>query len=564
MAGQTGNPHATSGSSYGVDLDGNRFEVEIRNGVSYIKGTNERPSIGSTIQTGGGIYRMTDNGGVKADSHNTPQGVQSQSHGFTPAGVTTQQQRQAEDARREAERQRQLELERLKQAQIAANMTQLEKSKAASLSAIKQEQAAVDPRFYESKRQTQEQSALSRRQAEEYAAAKGLSSSGLAAQSQSAISGGLQSALGALGQSQAEAHARMERAKSDLETAYQSDVAGVQAGAEAQYLQNVIDQYYKDREYQLAKEQADRQFALQEAGLTGYYQGQLTAQGQQAQLALEMGNIELAMAKLKQEALPRELELHLSDIETKLANNELDRQTAMINLEDLMNPNGVVQTAMQLQALANSLQIETLPEQTRIQLATAQAQLNSINQSTLASRVDVEYKKAQLEKLEAEIKAIQSGGYGTGESLGFSLDPKEVANDLANRHPQDRLNMLIDLANPMTIDNNGQMIDFPGYRDLLTSSTYGSLLDKAQTELNNAQADATGRGEQMLIQIYGHPQYKPITSQEIMNSLPNGISPTTPQTQSKSTTISPYVPSTAGQPHNPNNPFAGSIGEYFR
>lgn len=89
MAGQTGNPHATSGSSYGVDLSGNRFEVDIRNGVSYIKDTNERPPIGSTIQTGGGIFRMTDNGGVKVDSHNTPQGVQSQSHGSTPTDPST-------------------------------------------------------------------------------------------------------------------------------------------------------------------------------------------------------------------------------------------------------------------------------------------------------------------------------------------------------------------------------------------------------------------------------------------------------------------------------------------
>lgn len=59
-----------SGASFGYDPTGNRFDVEIRDGISYIAGTNNRPSVGSTIETAGGIYKMTPTGGVQVSQHN--------------------------------------------------------------------------------------------------------------------------------------------------------------------------------------------------------------------------------------------------------------------------------------------------------------------------------------------------------------------------------------------------------------------------------------------------------------------------------------------------------------
>lgn len=333
----------------------------------------------------------------------------------------------AEDARREAERQRQLELERLKQAQIAANMAQLEKSKAASLSAIKQEQAAVDPRFYESKRQTQEQSALSRRQAEEYAATKGLSSSGLAAQSQSTISGGLQSALGALGQSQAEAHARMERAKSDLETAYQSDVAGVQAGAEAQYLQNVIDQYYKDREYQLAKEQADRQFALQEAGLTGYYQGQLTAAGQQAdrQFALQEAGLTGVF-----QGMPT---MQRQEWEQAMRGNELDLQTKQFNLQQLQDPNSPVNQKQVLELQMLQLQNQYAGPQMKLQLEQLRKSIAEIGKAPYKDQQQVQIDALKIAQSQEQLNQMKLQTQQMQNPQGGNIREQAVA--MAQKDP---------------------------------------------------------------------------------------------------------------------------------
>ena len=57
-------------TSYAYDPNGNKVNVVIKDGKSYLE-DGSRVGVGYTVQTGGGIYKMTDQGGVKVDSHNT-------------------------------------------------------------------------------------------------------------------------------------------------------------------------------------------------------------------------------------------------------------------------------------------------------------------------------------------------------------------------------------------------------------------------------------------------------------------------------------------------------------
>ena len=57
-------------TSYAYDPNGNKVNVVIKDGKSYLE-DGSRVGAGYTVQTGGGIYKMTDQGGVKVDSHNT-------------------------------------------------------------------------------------------------------------------------------------------------------------------------------------------------------------------------------------------------------------------------------------------------------------------------------------------------------------------------------------------------------------------------------------------------------------------------------------------------------------
>jgi len=57
-------------TSYAYDPSGKRVAVTIKDGKSYLADGSRIPT-GYTVQTGGGIYKMTDSGGVKVDTHNT-------------------------------------------------------------------------------------------------------------------------------------------------------------------------------------------------------------------------------------------------------------------------------------------------------------------------------------------------------------------------------------------------------------------------------------------------------------------------------------------------------------
>lgn len=56
-------------TSYAYDPSGKKVAVTIKDGKSYLADGSRIPT-GYTVQTGGGVYKMTDSGGVKVDAHN--------------------------------------------------------------------------------------------------------------------------------------------------------------------------------------------------------------------------------------------------------------------------------------------------------------------------------------------------------------------------------------------------------------------------------------------------------------------------------------------------------------
>lgn len=83
---------STVSQSFGVDKAGNKFAVDIRDGVSYIAGTMQRPEIGSTIQTAGGIFFMGEGyQGVRVANHNMVPVEDKQNPVLTPVEQKAQQ-----------------------------------------------------------------------------------------------------------------------------------------------------------------------------------------------------------------------------------------------------------------------------------------------------------------------------------------------------------------------------------------------------------------------------------------------------------------------------------------
>jgi hypothetical protein len=162
-------------------------------------------------------------------------------------------------------------IEELKEAQIQQQIAALDKAKSNALSALADEEAGLKPQYYDEKNRAAARSDVSDLNFAQFMASRGIQGSAGGA-NQMYSNAALQGQIGALDRQEQAARDRIARSRTGIENAYQSDVAAARAGAEAQALQAAIDQM-----------NADKLFSLQEAALTGQYQGRPTMQGQQSQ-----------------------------------------------------------------------------------------------------------------------------------------------------------------------------------------------------------------------------------------------------------------------------------------
>ena len=175
-------------------------------------------------------------------------------------------------------------IEALKQAQISANVASLGKSRDQSLSNLGAEKATIAPEYYAKRNTESTQSLLGAKNFAEFLANRGQTNSGLAGQGQIASDVALQGGLGALNQQELGANTDIARRTTDVGNAYNSDVASANAGAEATALQNTINQMNADRAFNQNTDQFNKNYGLQEAGVTGTFNGQKTFAAQQADL----------------------------------------------------------------------------------------------------------------------------------------------------------------------------------------------------------------------------------------------------------------------------------------
>lgn len=151
----------------------------------------------------------------------------------------------------------------LKASKIAA----LEKARQGALSSLSAEESTIAPQYASARQQTVALSDLGAKNFAEYLAKRGLRSSGAASQGQIAQNVALQNAMGDINLAESQAKADIARRRSDIETAYQTDLANVAAGVDTSILPMIIEQMNANRQYGLQ----EKQLGLQEAGLTGYY-----------------------------------------------------------------------------------------------------------------------------------------------------------------------------------------------------------------------------------------------------------------------------------------------------
>jgi hypothetical protein len=176
-----------------------------------------------------------------------------------------------------------------KNAQIQSAMATLQKSRDAALSNLTAEKATIQPKYYQKRNAESVQSQLGAKNFAEFMAQRGGANSGTSSQAELARNVALQGNIGALNQQEAGDYATNARRVTDVQNSYESDLAAAKAGAEATAMQQMIQQMNADRSYQQAMDQfnknfglQEKSFGLQEAGVTGTYNGNQTFASKQA------------------------------------------------------------------------------------------------------------------------------------------------------------------------------------------------------------------------------------------------------------------------------------------
>ena len=243
----------------------------------------------------------------------------------------------------------------LKQAQINASIASLGKSRDQSLSNLSAEKATIEPAYQKEKIQAGVTAKQTARSFDEYMAQRGggAGKSGIGGQGTLLNNMAYQRQYGELGQAEAGAITENARRVTDVGNAYSSDITAANAGIEAQSLQNYITQMNADRLFNQNTEQFNKNYGLQEAGLTGMYGGTQTMAGKSADLSNQlssaqlkeiqdpnsvtnqMAKIGLDTAQLNYSALPDQLKAQAQKIAQDLALGKISIQAAQTQLDYL-------------------------------------------------------------------------------------------------------------------------------------------------------------------------------------------------------------------------------------
>lgn len=149
----------------------------------------------------------------------------------------------------------QAEIQRLAELKKKQAIAQLEKSRNAALSNLASEKSQIQPRYYQARNDASVQNKLAAKSFQEYIANRGLRNSGENDQARLMQNMALQNQIGALKQQEAQAYGDISRRETDINNAYQSDLASIQAGLDAQSLQNAIDEMRRQEELGLKRDQ---------------------------------------------------------------------------------------------------------------------------------------------------------------------------------------------------------------------------------------------------------------------------------------------------------------------
>jgi hypothetical protein len=256
------------------------------------------------------------------------------------------------------------DIQALKNAQINASISALDKARQSSLSNLDQQKSEVEPRYYQSRNSASTQSQLGAKSFAEYLANRGLTNSGSSTGFEQNRIIDLQGALTGFKNAQNKEYSDIARNVTNTNNAFESDKASAIAGAEANALNQLIAAKQAQAEMANQNYWNSKNYGLSEANLTGYLNGSPTmaktqqdfinaldmrqqtfaeAQAQiqnaiqRGQLSISAGNLALAQARQTADNDPNSLDNQIKAAQLAKLQNENNAPSSITNYADYID-----------------------------------------------------------------------------------------------------------------------------------------------------------------------------------------------------------------------------------
>ena len=349
-------------------------------------------------------------------------------------------------------------INQLKEAQRQSRIAALDKSRSAALGSLDTEQASVEPMYYDKRNQAAATSDVGAMNFAQYMAARGIKGAS-GAMPEIYRQAGLQGQIGALDRQEAANLGAIERQRANIESGYASDVASANADVESQALQAYINQWNNDRQY-----------ALQQASLTGSLGDARTLAGQQFDYSKSSSNpevqgqilnnqareLELAAQEIQNSFLPETLKLQAERLAQQVKTGSLDYNTALAQLN-------------QIKTQTNAINSPKENEPTK----------SDVENYYVSSALDALSNLNPIEKLqwlrENQAEIIQNAGTGAYDYLAKQVNTTEsdtdlvdLFNEMSSLPTQEAKNSWLWENREFILDNYGQ-----GVYDQLMKEIYG-------------------------------------------------------------------------------------------
>lgn len=260
--------------------------------------------------------------------------------------------------------------------------------------------------------------------------------------------------------------AMQDRNRSIADTYTAQGLADAEAAAwsQANAFRNQSGNYVTERANELSNQ--ERQYNLQEAGLTGMLNGQQTMQGAANAAQLVSQNIANQIAQIDLSTYPEQSALKLQQLQQQVQSGKISNDAAAYQLTQLTDPNSTTNQAAALDLAMKQIDASNYSEAAKLQLEQLRktvAQIGAVQPTTEYERriqeLDLEKAALQVENLRAEGNKTVAGK--TYEDYQSAIEKLAVRDDKTG-----------ELKNPKAVETyitNSDMSLYQKYRAWVSS-----------------------------------------------------------------------------------------------